>query len=292
MNFDTNLHPTKIFLNSGETSNNISSSTKNNLIFDLNQTILAPPNIDILISLESFSFTNCFYNITNYNHLLIITFDNVNFLSYVIQNNHYDIDTLISTLNTIQSSLTFSYSMTSYKVSISCITPFRICSSTFNPTIGFDENIESISLTNTITSPYFFNLTRPNYLNICLPNLNLKSISLKSKTHYNQIDSVMITSSFGDNQFYKNENSFYYIISENSISSIQVMICDEIHNHIDFNNINWFMCLNIGFQYKKEIKPADYLINLYDSSNLAIYDFLEEEIEQEKQKQKSSKKKE
>ena len=288
MNFDTPLHPTKIFLFSGETST-ISTSTKNNLIFELNQTIQCPPNVDILISLDSFSFTNSFFNITNYNHLLIITFDNTNFLSYTIPSNHYDIESLIFILNTIQTNLIFSYSISSYKITITSITPFRICSSTFNPSIGFDENIDTLSLTNTITSPYFFNLTRPNYLNICLTNLNLKSISLKGKQHYNQIDSIMLTASFGDNQYYKPGNEFYYIISENSISSINVLICDEIHNHIDFNNINWFMTLNIAFQYKKENRPAENLLNLYDSNNLAIYDYLEAEIEQEK-KEKEEKK--
>ena len=285
MNFDTPLHPTKIFLYSGETSS-ISSSNKNNLTFELNQTIIAPSNVDILISLDSFSFTNSFFNITNYNHLLIITFDNTNFLSYVIPSNHYDIDSLISILNSIQTNLTFSYSMSSYKITITSITNFRICSSSFNITLGFDEIVESLSLTNTVTSPYFFNLTRPNYLNICLTNLNLKSISLKGKQHYNQIDSVMITSSFGDSQFYKNGNPFYYIISENSISSINVMICDEIHNHVDFNNIDFFMTLNISFQYKKEMKPAETLLNLYDANNLAIYDFIEQELEEEKEGKK------
>ena len=153
------------------------------------------------------------------------------------------------------------------------------------------ENIESLSLTNTITSPYFFCLLRPNYLNICLTNLNLKSISLKGKQHYNQIDSVMITSSFGDSQFYKNGNPFYYIISENSISSINVMICDEIHNHVDFNNIDFFMTLNISFQYKKEMKPAENLLDLYNANNLAIYDFIEQELEEEKEEKKNHDKK-
>ena len=70
---DTPIPPINIFLRSSEyTSRDV---YKSNLTFELNKPIISYPNMDILIGLESFQFTNSFYTIneTNCNfHILLI----------------------------------------------------------------------------------------------------------------------------------------------------------------------------------------------------------------------------
>ena len=58
-NLDTPLNPISVFLRSSDYTYTLNSD-KNNSLFELNTPIIWYPNIDILISLKSFSFTNSF----------------------------------------------------------------------------------------------------------------------------------------------------------------------------------------------------------------------------------------
>ena len=65
-NLDSPLNPVSIFLRSSDYTYSLNSD-KNNLLFELNKPILSYPNMDILISLKSFCFTNSFYTIDENN---------------------------------------------------------------------------------------------------------------------------------------------------------------------------------------------------------------------------------
>jgi hypothetical protein len=107
--------------------------------------------------------------------------------------------------------------------------------------------------TNSYTGLYLFNLMSVQVLHICIPNVNIKSICLKDTTKYNIIASILITSQFGCVQTYISNNSFEYLINDDVIPFINVIILDQDFNEVNFNNIDWFLNLSFKFIYKKAL---------------------------------------
>ena len=63
---DTPLQPVNVFLRS---SSYTTMEDKSNLKFELNTPVHSYPNMDILVSLDSFQFTNSFYTINENNSI-------------------------------------------------------------------------------------------------------------------------------------------------------------------------------------------------------------------------------
>jgi len=104
------------------------------------------------------------------------------------------------------------------------------------------------------TSPYLFNLMSVQVLHICLPNINIKSVSLKNTAKYNIIASIQIISQFGSVQTFLNPSNFSYKISDDVIPFVNVIILDQDMNPVNFNNIDWYLNLSFKFAYKKELE--------------------------------------
>jgi hypothetical protein len=207
----------------------------------------------------SFQFTNSFYTVNEYNNKFIykILGGNTNLINIPI--GFYDIDSLITKLNSLLSGIfTFSYDSLTYKTNIihnSNLT-FILLDDGTNTNIyellGIDDYGFS-SYVSSYTSPYILNLISVQVLHICISNVNIKSISLKNTTKYNIIASILVTSQFGSVQTYQSNNSFEYLINDDVIPFINVIILDQDMNPVNFNNIDWFLNLSFKFIYKKEL---------------------------------------
>ena len=280
---DTPFNPICVYLRSSDYSS-ISDFDKNNLRFDLNVPIESPPNMDVLVSLHSFSFTNSFYNINTNNNNFYYTVDNVHTISTSIPIGNYDIDSLITELNGLFiNTLVFTYSIKTLKITITSSTPFRLVTGTKNiyEVLGFDDVIPYTTLTTTYTSPHLFNMIGIQCLNICINNLNMKSISVKNSVKYNIIDNILVTSVPGEVQHYCNHDNFRYVISDESIDFLNISILDQEFRMIDFNNIDWFIAIKFEFMYKKAfIFPTNYLQEEEYNDNQAYYSFLAEKRHQ------------
>jgi len=280
---DTAFSPILVTLRSSNYSS-ILNENKNNLRFDLNSPIQTLSNIDVLVSLHSFSFTNSFYNINENNCCFYYTINNVQTISTTIPLGNYDIDDLMLTLNSLfVNVLVFTYSLKTLKVSITSLIPFRLVSGAKNiyEVIGFDDIIINTTLNTSYISPYLFNLIGIQYLNVCINNLNIKSIGVKNSPKYNIIDSILVTSTPGEVQSYNNCDNFKYLIGDNLIDFLNVTIYDQDFNTVNFNNIDWFISVKFEFVYKKQfIVPDNYLSDDPYNDNRAYYNFLEEERHQ------------
>ena len=67
---DTPIQPISLFLRSSSYTM-AQNTTENNLIFNLNQAITNYQNMDILVSCNSFQFTNSFYTVNENNYKYI-----------------------------------------------------------------------------------------------------------------------------------------------------------------------------------------------------------------------------
>ena len=119
------------------------------------------------------------------------------------------------------------------------------------------------------------------YLNICINNINIKSIGIKNVTKYNIIDSVLVSSVPGEVQHYCNYGNFKYLVSDNLIDFVNITILDQDYNLVNFNNIDWFISIKFEFMYKKQfIMPGNYISDNGYNENQMYYAYLEEERHQ------------
>ena len=255
---DTPIQPISLFLRSSSYSQAL-NTTKTNLIFELNETITNYQNMDILVSCNSFQFTNSFYTINENNYKFIYKIYGSTPVIILIPFGFYDIDSLILKLNTLLSGIfIFSYNFLTYKITITHYSglTFILLDDGTNKNIyeilGIDDN-GFTTYTNNYICPYIFNLISIQVLHICIPNINIKSISLKDTIKYNIIASILVTSQFGQVQTYFQNNIFEYLINDNMISFINVQILNQDFNPVNFNNIDWFLNLSFKFIYKKSL---------------------------------------
>lgn len=256
---DTPINPVSLFLRSSSFTQAVDTS-KTNLIFNLNEPIMNYQNMDILIACESFQFTNSFYTINETNYKFIYQILNANAVTISVPYGYYDIDSLILKLNTLLTGIfTFSYNSLTYKTTITHNTglTFRLLDDGKNTNIYEVLGIDDAGYTtysSSYTSPYLFNLMSVQVLHICIPNINIKSISVKNTTKYNIIASIQIVSQFGSVQTYLNPTNFAYKITDDVIPFINVIILNQDFNRVNFNNIDWFLNLSFKFIYKKELQ--------------------------------------
>jgi hypothetical protein len=255
------------------------------MVFELNNAITSFPNMDLLVSLKSFSFTNSFYTINDNNSNFYFTFDNITVHEYSISHSNYSIDQLITYLNILfVAYFIFTFNLQTLKITItsSTGTPFRLVSTNVNNNIyevlGFDDIIPYSTLSTVYTSPYLFNMMGVQVLHICLPNLSLDSVGLANTIKYNIIDSVQVISTSGETQTHFNDNNFQYKISDDVISSITVMIYDQDFQPVNFNNIDWFMQLTFCHMYKKPFIASEYLHSNNSDANQSLLLFEKQQL--------------
>jgi hypothetical protein len=277
---DTPLLPFNVFLRSSQYSTSIDG--KSNLVFNLNTPIHGNSNIDILVGLDSFKFTNSFYNINEYNcNLYYKTSSNTIINKISVPLGYYDIDSLIVKLNQLMPNFVFQYNAVTYKISIYYSSNFKLMEGLNNiyEVLGFDDNGTYYYDIN-FESPYLVNLMTVQVLHITCPNININSVGLKETQKYNILASIQVTSQFGQVQTYMNTNNFYYKINDHTIPFINILILDQDMNQINFNNIDWFMNIVFKFVYHKDlIQPVSleqYQYKMYEQST-AQQALLEEE---------------
>jgi hypothetical protein len=251
-----------LFLRSSEYTTSINN--KSNLLFELNTPIISQANMNIMMALQSFKFTNSFYSINENNCNFYYSIDNINY-KFVVKLGNYNIDTLIDYLNINIPILKFSYDQSTLKVNISSVTVFSIIIGPNNilEVLGYSDINDSLN--NTYYSklshdaPYCLNMMGVQLLHICVPNISLKSVGVKNRRNYNILDSIHVSCLPGETQTYINNSNFRYKISDVDITFVNIVILDQDFNIVEFNNIDWFLKLSFEFTYKNQLIRPDTL---------------------------------
>lgn len=264
---DTPMQDISIFLRSSDATS-FNSSSKDELIYDLNQSIHSYPNMELLVCLQSFSFTNSFYTINENNNKFNYTFNNTNVITVEFAYGNYTIDDLMIYANQLFiNTFVFSYSLITLKITITSQSNFRLVSietqnkNNIYELLGFDDVISYTTLSKSYTSPYLFNMMSVQQINVCATNLNVQSIGLKNRSKYNILNTIQITSMAGETQHYENNTSFKYKLSDSSISSLSIKILNQDFQPISFNNIDYFLNITFSYIYVKPFIYSEYLIN-------------------------------
>jgi hypothetical protein len=249
---DTPLQPYSIFLRSSDYTSAIGSS-KSNLFFDLNTPIKCYSNMNMLVKLISFKYTNSFYTINNTNNYFYYKFLSGSITSVQLTNGNYNIDTFLNHLSSLLSGIfTFSYSDITLKPTISSVSlqTFILYTGSNNcfEVLGFDT-VVSTSYNNIQIAPYIMNLIGTEVLHVTVPNISLNSVGVKNQTKYSILDSIHVNSAKGETETYYNISDFHYKISDNLITYLNIIIYDQNFNIVDFNNIDWYINIVFSFSY-------------------------------------------
>jgi hypothetical protein len=124
------------------------------------------------------------------------------------------------------------------------------------PVIGFIKgNTYTASFFNstyTLLSPYPCNFAGPTRLSVRSNAFtDLKNIDSLTNSINNTLCVVPCNATQNGIIFYENITQYKNIFTNNTISSIDIIITDDSNNFINFNNINWSLTLQIDVHYEK-----------------------------------------
>lgn len=244
----TNQH---IILNS-KTATEI-NSYKNKAIFQLQRPIEIPSNLECNISIKSFSYANCFYNVTEKSNILYTSLGNI-----TITPGSHTIYTLLTALNSNGYGITFSYDTLTFRITAISNVNFQILdgATSIHQKLGYSvPTSNSLSLTgiNVIA------LQGVSSIQIQLNNLNIQSNSVIGGLD-NIICYVPNNVSSGSINMYL-PNIHNYRINKEYFNLIEVNLYDEQNDDLNFQGQNWEISMFITFQYIRKFDKPESLLN-------------------------------
>jgi hypothetical protein len=236
----------------------INGDKNSNFVFNLNEDISVSENDECHISVTSAEMPYSFYNISSDigNDTLVYEKADTTFETLVLTNQNYNINQLITKLNSITSftdCYTATYDTQKMKITITNNTitnkTIKFSDSNMNKVIGWNEEQTDLIIapSASITSTGVINLATIHSLlihsNISTGNV----VSTKSMGNSTILQKVSVDTNSGY-IIYLNNNDFRQITVTNqqSISNIEITITDQNRQDINFNSINLEMSLQFA----------------------------------------------
>lgn len=199
-----------------------------------------------------------FYIINEYNNILNLSTGQIN-----LTLGNYNANTF---LRLLQELLPVGYIITfdtfTGKFSLEYNTSFTILeNSTCYKLMGFEKNTNYSSISNKITMPYPANFLGTKNVYIKCSNIILDNYNTQTKD-YTTLMSIPVNVPPYGIILYENTSNMKNVIKNNHLDRIDMMICDDDNNLIDFNNIDWTITIEI-----------ETIINMY-INNLSIGQYL------------------
>jgi hypothetical protein len=234
---------------------NISSATATNDSFKSIVNVSLPDltfhldNIqNAYMSVNHCEVANSFY-VVNYTNDVIV----INSIAYTIPRGNYNVNTFIAqlllllpvgfgiTYSSITTKFTFTNTTTNFTINASSAL------STINKVIGLGTtDITSVALT--LTLPYVVNF-------LPLPRINFRSNFLKLNNYSSTDNSSDIFLSLQNNApqnsviYYNNQTTTKNLIEDRNITSFVIYVTDDYNRLINFNNVDWYMTIQIDMEY-------------------------------------------
>ena len=285
MSYNINQHffpSTQIYLNSKYADAYGGFTTyKSWCYFNFKEPIVKLPEAyDFLISLSSAEIPCSMYTVNNTNNTIIFSFynsdDGTNFLvnKVVIPGNYSAIDlaskltfndvsglVITTTYNEINNKFQFS---TTYPANINSSAPFHFKIYAGDPNCIFGlsgkEIIQStpdVSGNFIITSDLCVDLAGTRSIFVKCLNIHTQAFDSRTKYSGTTLGRIPLSQEPFGIVFWNNYTGFKSKCSLKNISNLEIQICDEYGNLIDFNNIDWSLTLQLDIlaESPTEYKP-------------------------------------
>ena len=278
------LHPTQLItLRSREYTQRLNGDDNSDLLFQLDQIVNVPPNVDIYVTLNVFRFINGMYNVPNSTHIFYWrglkhgVWDN---FQYSVPIGNWNISNLIIELNNNVDDFIFTYDSKTFKVTITAHqgshTQYEILPNANNilARIGFDENtLISLVPTQSVVSPNLIDLLGTQNLYINIDDLQLGSISTVGYGHNSVLDHISVVVPGGTGQSY-NGNGLMLKCGVKKITQLRVQLYTGENRLAELNNTEWYISLIFNFQYENEYKAPRYLTDMNADGKIDIQDII------------------
>lgn len=289
------LHPTQfITLRSREYTQRLNGDDNSDILFQLDQIISVPPNVDIYCTLQTFRFINAMYNVPNSSHIFYWrglksgVWDNY---VYEVPIGNWNIDDLIIELNNNVDDFIFEYDQRTFKVSMTAHqgshTAYEILPLQNNilARIGFNENtLISLVPTQKVVAPNLIDLLGTQNLYINIDDLQLGSISTQGYGHNSVIDHCAVVVPQGTGQTIQT-NGLMLKCGVKKITQLRVQLYTGEDKLAELNNTEWYLSLIFNFQYENEYRAPRYLTDVNSDGRIDIQDILALYAQQQPQQQ-------
>lgn len=246
---------TRIFHISSQSADNYNNGAMlSDMSFTIPHFISSTSNVkNIYFSILKCECPNSFYLINQYNNILVLEVDAVE-SSYTLEYGNYNVNTFITALRALLgSNYTITYNNITGKFQVSSPFNFTIKSNTtIYRFLGLQENMNIPSIlgsgTYTLTSSYVVNFLPQQIIHFRNSDLKLDSYNAYDKSN-DIFLSIQNTAPLGSSIFYNNFSNLRYSLDIEELSNFQIRITDDKNRLLDFNNINWYMAIQIDYEY-------------------------------------------
>jgi len=213
-------------------------------------------NAQIPVSFYSINYTNniLYYSLNSTTFSITIPVGNYNFTTFAsamvaqfLANGH----TMTVTINQTTGVITVTNST-------GTLNYFQESGSTSWRVLGFEKGSGNFNATaNVLTPPYLLNLLGPKKLKIFCEAFSISSIDSKNYSTSTLIDTISIDVPSYSQLNYTNQTGEYGRLRKKEINTIDILICDELNNPINFNNTDWSITLALIIFRQVEVTNSD-----------------------------------
>jgi len=213
-------------------------------------------NAQIPVSFYSINYTNniLFYYLNSTIFSITIPVGNYNFTTFAsamvaqfLANGH----TMTVTINQTTGVITITNST-------GTLNYFQESGSTSWRVLGFEKGSGNFNATaNVLTPPYLLNLLGPKKLKIFCEAFSISSVDSKNYSTSTLIDTISIDVPSYSQLNYTNQTGEYGRLKKKEINTIDILICDENNNPINFNNTDWSLTLALIIFRQVEVTNSD-----------------------------------
>lgn len=245
---------TQIYLDSATADLYLNDTKKSSVVFVFrNPIILNKFAYEMRISVVNAQIPISYYLINDTNNKLNITINGI-VTTYYFKKGNYNINTFISEwANSIGTGWTLTYDNITNKITYTYTQNFTFSddlNSIFG-IMGFKKGSIYTSSNNSLICPYVANFAGITRLNIKSNSFTLNNVDSYNKSINRTIAVIPVSSISSGYMYYNNFTNYNTVFTNHSISTINIEIYDDFKNFIDFNNIDWTMCMQIDVLSEK-----------------------------------------
>lgn len=292
---DTDTASISVFLQSNKASTRLSSS---NVIFYLNETIVARPDQSMLIGLISCEVPYSFYNVESPKNKILIrrtTAAGIFIGDYdlTLDPQNYDVDTIVTKFNQLfeqnnmNMTILFNDNTNKFSFNSNATEKFTILETTLNKSLGIPVTSVPTPLSTSFTCPNVVQLTGTSSIYINCINLSISNLDSRGDLN-GTICKLPIECDPTSFIYYKATENNYYLTNNQTITHFHINITDDDNNELQLNGGDFSLGLNIHFVQKRE-QPTFKKFLLGNSPIISEQDIYKKD-ENQKSKKKSKKK--
>ena len=227
--------------------------------------ILVRYHYNVLLSVNYIQLPISWYNVNSNNNQLVYTINTVE-TTLEIDKQNYDIDSLVTWLNTNWTNFTVTYDSYKNKMTYTHSTSEFTIESTSSclKLLGLSAT-DHTSVGFVLTSDNVCDLSYTKAVNVCCEEISSKNIGLDGD-YKNILVSIPVNADANSVLSYYNYSGKRTIITNRSLYKLHIHIEDDDGNEINLNGLNWLIEIEVDFVYLRPqlLNESDYIQPLED----------------------------